>query len=254
MTDDRFQKMAVDYDLMAPIMVPYYSLLQDVMLDYLKIEQAKNPVIVDLGAGSGIFLERVLMRNPGARCVYVDLSQPFMEIARHRLDRFSDNVQFLLADLEDGWSDKLPEKPDYIFSMSAIHHLESHAKQQLYKRCYRLLNSGGWFVNIDEMKTIYQDAYFNGMHFWEDHGREQEKHLKGEFLERYWHWQSHFKKWKARNMNGFNLPKTKGDDIHEPFIIQMAWLREAGFIQVDLYCKIHLWCIIGGKKPKGVRL
>lgn len=254
MSDNRFQQMARDYDTMAPILVPHYGLMQSVMLDYLKLEDADHPVVVDLGAGSGRLLERVLHRNPAARCYYVDMSDAFMAIAKEKLQRYNGQMQYVLSDFENGWIDHLPEKPDYIFSMSAIHHLENHAKQDLYQRCFDFLNPGGWFVNIDEMKTIYLDAYYNSLQYWVRHGEEQGKRLSARYLDLFRKWQDHFKKWKARNIQGFGMPKSKGDDIHESFIVQMAWLRECGFTQVDLFLKIHLWCIIGGKKNQDQRI
>ncbi|MCP4130079.1 MAG: hypothetical protein GY754_03580 [bacterium] len=45
-----------------------------------------------------------------------------------------------------------------------------------------------------------------------------------------------------------NIPKVKGDDIHETAEVQLDYLRNAGFENIDLYVKYHLWCIIGGQK------
>jgi len=39
----------------------------------------------------------------------------------------------------------------------------------------------------------------------------------------------HFEGWKRRNIKHIDQPKTKGDDMHEPFIEQVQWLKEIGF-------------------------
>lgn len=65
----------------------------------------------------------------------------------------------------------------------------------------------------------------------------------------YERWQGHFSRWKARNIEQFDEPKHKGDDLHKPFLTQLTWLQEIGFTGVDLFAKYHLWCLIGGKKP-----
>ena len=44
-------------------------------------------------------------------------------------------------------------------------------------------------------------------------------------------------------------PKQPGDDIHESYVPQMEWLREAGFVNVDLFVKFQLWSAIGGQRP-----
>lgn len=249
MSENRFQRMADTYDHLAPVMVPQYDLMQRLMLDYLQIEKAQSPVIVDLGGGSGRFLERVLNCNPSARCYYVDASESFLRLAQKKLKSYEGAVRYVLADLEDGWVDQVPSGADYIFSMSTIHHLENHEKQRLYERCFDLLNPGGWLVNIDEMKTIYPDAYFNSLHYWSRYCELQASRLQGDDSEIYQGWQREFEKWKDRNIRSFGQRKTRGDDIHASYLVQMAWLREIGFRQVDLFAKIHLWCIIGGKKP-----
>jgi hypothetical protein len=38
------------------------------------------------------------------------------------------------------------------------------------------------------------------------------------------------------------------DDIHESFLEQLEWLKDAGFQEVDVFCKLYLWSMIGGKK------
>lgn len=47
MKDERFQQMARDYYMMAPVMVPCHDLMQSVMLDYLRLEDAEHSVVVD---------------------------------------------------------------------------------------------------------------------------------------------------------------------------------------------------------------
>ena len=46
----------------------------------------------------------------------------------------------------------------------------------------------------------------------------------------------------------FDVPKIKGDDLHESFIEQIEWLNKAGFMNSDVFVKYHLWAIMGGQK------
>lgn len=57
-----------------------------------------------------------------------------------------------------------------------------------------------------------------------------------------------FNNWKKRNVENIDLPKQEGDDNHESFLVQLNWLKEIGFKDTDLFCKLFLWCMIGGKK------
>jgi hypothetical protein len=44
-------------------------------------------------------------------------------------------------------------------------------------------------------------------------------------------------------------PKLPGDDIHDGYIEQLQWLRDSGFVEVDIFVKFQLWAGMGGRKP-----
>jgi ubiquinone/menaquinone biosynthesis C-methylase UbiE len=73
---DRFhsKNMADAYDQMCQLLVPGYTLMQDTLIDILKFKGTKNIVLLDLGAGSGIFIERILKEFPDSICYYLDFS------------------------------------------------------------------------------------------------------------------------------------------------------------------------------------
>ena len=59
---ERFFNMAETYDKMAQELVPQYDFLQDEALKLLNIHPHKESVVIDLGAGSGIFLGKILTK------------------------------------------------------------------------------------------------------------------------------------------------------------------------------------------------
>lgn len=243
----RFLAMADDYDRMAPLLVPMYDWLQQEMLRLLRVEELAGRLL-DLGAGSGRFLERALKRNPALHGVWVDASPAFLAVAQRRLAPMADRMTYLLSTLEDPWEDQLGGPVQAITSMSAIHHLESDDKRALYQRCHAALAPGGWFLNCDEMMTLTREAYLNSLHFWVEHVDAARERLTPAELPAYDRWAAHFARWKSRNIDHAADPKQKGDDLHEPFLTQVDWLREIGFGGADLFVKYHLWCVIGGQK------
>ena len=36
--------------------------------------------------------------------------------------------------------------------------------------------------------------------------------------------------------------------VHESFIVQLEWLKDVGFKETDVFCKLYLGSMIGGKK------
>ncbi len=92
---ERFFTMAETYDKMAPILVPNYFFLQDEVFNICHFQKNDEIVVIDLGAGSGIFLEKVLNIYPNAICYWIDYSLDFLKIAQKRLEKYESRVRFL---------------------------------------------------------------------------------------------------------------------------------------------------------------
>ncbi len=245
---NRFFSMADIYDRMAPVLVPKYSFLQDELINLILAKNKQPDIVVDLGAGSGRLLEKVLNRFPGAIGYWIDFSEDFHRVAQQRLMSYGDRVKFILSPLEGDWEANMGEQADLFISMSAIHHLEPLEKKKLTQKCFDYLNIGGWFFNVDEMKTLTEEAYKNSLDVWVRYVDNIKKDLPKEQMSFYNEWKFHFDNWKKRNVDNFDQPKSKGDDIHDSFIDQLSWLQESGFQHVDLFIKYYLWSVIGGQK------
>ena len=247
---DRFFKMADVYDKLVEYLVPNYNFFHDELIKLFLFKKDDQINIIDLGAGSGILLEKILSCYPNASGYWIDYSDDFLKVAKKRLEKFSIRIEFIKSSLEGDWISKIKKKIHIITSMSAIHHLESKEKIALYKKCYNLLEPLGWFFNIDEMKTLNYDAYVNSLKRWYKHGEEIKEHIPNDKKKYYHSLKMQFDNWKVRNLDNIDVPKTKGDDIHETFTEQINWLNEIGYVNVDLFIKYHLWCLIGGQKDK----
>jgi len=247
---DRFHsmKMADAYDKMCQHLVPGYDFMQEALINILKFEDIKELVLLDLGAGSGIFMEKILNNFPDSKCYYMDYSEDFMNIAKERLKKNNDRVTFIKYDFCGKWESKLKENPNVITSCSAIHHLSNENKKKLYKKCYNTLEENGWLFNIDEMKPINEDAYIKSLYYWIYHVNMKKNQLSEDEMNAFEKWMEQFDNWKKRNVYNINKPKKEGDDIHELFIEQLDWLKEIGFRETDIFSKHFLWCLIGGKK------
>jgi tRNA (cmo5U34)-methyltransferase len=204
---------------------------------------------VDLGAGSGIFLERMLNRFPQCRAVWVDYSTGFQRVAQRRLGHLGHRVKFVCSRLEADWEDELPQPPDVICSMSTIHHLSTADKKRLYQRCFAALKSGGWLYNTDEMAAPTCDAYLNTLHYWVKYVQRKAPAVPAELQDACKVWCDKFEGWKQRNVVNAGQPKLPGDDIHDGYIQQLQWLRDSGFVDVDIFVKFQLWVGLGGRKP-----
>jgi trans-aconitate methyltransferase len=106
--------------------------------------------VVDLGAGPGPYLELFLEHFPSARGTWVDSSLPMQELARERLARFGDQVDYVIADLERP-SEIRFDPADVVVSSRALHHFPAETLRALYGRLFDRIAPGGLFANLDHV-------------------------------------------------------------------------------------------------------
>lgn len=242
------------YDRAAPVIHPYYEVVQDEILKLLPFGAAEPFEVVDLGGGSGRLAERVLERFAGARVTVVDQSVPFLALAERRLARFAPRVAFLECRLQE-WGrsrvapqreDRVSEKLGYvdvIASTSAIHHLEPAEKRALYRACFDALAPRGMFINGDEFRPAEDAAFLALLEEWSAHMRSAlaDGGMPESFAQT-------FEQWHDRNIRRFGEPKKSGDDCLETLDVQTDYLRDIGFRDVECTWAAKLWAVLVGRK------
>jgi tRNA (cmo5U34)-methyltransferase len=170
--------------------------------------------ILDLGTGDGRLLAMLRIDRPQMRGVALDLSELMLEAAR---DRFAgdERIELIRHDL----AEPLPAigRFDAVVSSMAIHHLEHERKHSLYGEIFDLLEPGGLFANFEHVASPTRRlhlAFYAAI---------------GEPLEH-------------------EDPSDRLLDVES----QLAWLREAGFEDVDCYWKWLEMALLIGVKPADV--
>jgi tRNA (cmo5U34)-methyltransferase len=170
--------------------------------------------ILDLGTGDGRMLAMLRIDRPQMRGVALDLSELMLEAAR---DRFAgdERIELVRHDL----AEPLPAigRFDAVVSSMAIHHLEHERKHSLYGEIFDLLEPGGLFANFEHVASPTRRlhlAFYAAI---------------GEPLEH-------------------EDPSDRLLDVES----QLAWLREAGFEDVDCYWKWLEMALLIGVKPADV--
>jgi cyclopropane fatty-acyl-phospholipid synthase-like methyltransferase len=234
-------EFAAGYDAAAEIIHPHYLAIQDQILNLLPLSQTSPALVVDLGGGSGRLMERILDRNPLARGIVIDMSEPFLALAERRLARFGQRATCVLSRLQDDWRSKLPGPASAIVSMSAIHHLEPTEKETVYRRCFDALSPSGVLLNGDEVRPPQDDAYLRELTRWADHMRAA---IHRGAIDPSFHKAP--LGWIDRNVTRFGQPKRSGDDCHETIDAQLAYFLSAGFSTADSPWQRELWAVLRG--------
>jgi len=232
------------FDQAAQFIHPLYLTVQEQVIHQLPFEKEASFLVIDLGAGSGRLVERVLAQFPKSRAVLVDQSEPFLAIAERRLHRFGERALIVQRRLQEDWPAELAEAPQAIVSMSAIHHLDASEKQSLFARCHDALTADGVFINGDEYRPESDADYLATLQWWT--AQKEIAEQRGQIPESF---RPIFEAWYDRNIRRFGEPKKSGDDCHETIASQIGYLRDTGFESVKTVWSEKLWAVLTGRKP-----
>jgi len=218
---EQFDQISKKYDSQRRVLIPCYDDFYGIGVEWLHFNTS-TPKILDLGAGTGIFSQFVLEKYPQADITLLDFSEQMLSVAR---ERFKDikNVSFQVADM---MSFEPQQKYDAVISSLAIHHLTDEDKQKLFKKIHGMLNDGGFFVNAEQVKGTTD--YIHSFYTQRRHHRLDHSELNREAAEASY----------ERN----KLDKCASVSQ------QLAWLKEAGFNEVDCPFKYYIFAVLWGMK------
>ncbi len=157
---EAFDDAAPGYDAWVRQALPTYEELFGVATELVPHDRDAAISVADLGAGSGLFSERLSRAFPNARFDLFDASTEMLTQARRRFATQPDRFALRLLRLEE-FSEV--NKYDAVVSSLAIHHLEHDQKRSLYERVFASLRPDGAFVNVDQVRgePPFGDLYWN---------------------------------------------------------------------------------------------
>ena len=141
---EHFDQWAPSYDAQIRQMVPRYEEFHDTLLALLALRPPSR--FLDLGAGTGYTLRRVLEAFPSATAVGLDVSGEMLDRARQRLDGLADRVELRTSDIAQP---EISGAYDAIVSILAVHHLYPDEKRHLFSRIWEHIEPGGVFLLAD---------------------------------------------------------------------------------------------------------
>ncbi len=218
---EKFSEGAAKYDNQRKHVIPCLEDLYQITAD-LAIVDNLNPKILDLGAGTGLLTSYLYNKYPSGHFTLMDLSDEMLDIARSRFKN-EENFDYIVADyLEQDFNEFF----DIVVSSLSIHHLKHQDKTFLYEKIYEHLNQGGVFLNADQVRGPYpanEEEYYRNWLNKIDMGSlsESEKTIIFDRME-------------------LDNPATLAENFE--------WLKDIGYVDLDVYYKYYNFVVIYGKK------
>lgn len=210
-------------------LLPLIDVQEDLVLKLFERRGRELRAFLDVGAGDGAMTQLMRSAAPGAEAVLVDFSEPMLARAEQRLGPPGSGWLAVRADLATpAWRSALPERRyDAAVSSYAIHHLPSERKRELFAELLDVLEPGAMFVNMD---VVTIRGPLAGL-FDEQMSANAERAAG------------------PRSGHGHGPCDDDEDDRPDPVESQLAWLREAGFAEVELHFKWAEGAVYGAVKP-----
>lgn len=217
-----FNKFAQDYDNQREYIIPDMRQYYDAAVWAMETA-AQKPAILDVGAGTGLLSAFLLEKFPDARLTLMDISENMLDMARLRFAS-RPGTEYVVCDYSRS---ELGGPFDLICSALSIHHLAPGDKQRLFRRIFAALKPGGMFVNADQADG--ETPYFTRR-----------------YLD---YWNGFLQSGPMTTAQHAEILKRRDTlDRNERLSDQLAWLKDAGFADVDVVYKNRTFIVTVAKR------
>ncbi len=216
-----FNSHAAHYEAARNRLIPPFEDFYGTAVDSIRLAGPDVRRVIDLGGGTGMLAAMVREAFPDAGVTLFDGASLMIEKAKEMYG--DERITYVEGDL---YAD-LPAGPwDAVVSALAIHHLTDDGKKHVFEASFESLRPGGIFVNAEHIlgPTAAMDREY-----------------------RHWHE-------KCARHNGINdLEWQQAEDRMladhlSPLAVQLEWMAEAGFGDVNVLFKDRGFAVMFGRK------
>jgi tRNA (cmo5U34)-methyltransferase len=217
-----FDAIASEYDAQRQHVIPGFDVFYGTAV-WAADWPGSRPAILDIGAGTGLLSALLLEKYPNASLTLLDISEEMLRVAKKRFAG-NKNVHYITGDYSIM---SLGGRYDLICSALSIHHLTHEDKQGLYQRIYNALNPGGVFVNADQAAGETPALERKYMQYWDEFV------LNGPLSD---------------DEQVEILRRRATLDRNAKLSVQLKWLLDSGFSDVDVVYRNRTFVVLTGRK------
>ncbi len=218
---------SAEYDVQIRRWIPHYDEMLATVVALVDALPAAEPLVVDLGAGTGALTAAILDGVPRARAILVDIDPAMLDAARARLAPRAERCEFRRT----SFADALPAC-DAVVASLALHHVTELAdKRALYTAIHAALRPRGALLIADATVPNEGDEHDASYRAWAAHmaahgiSADEAAQL--------------FARWAS-------------EDTYQPLARELVLLAEAGFTHADAFWKRGPMTVYGGFRRERV--
>lgn len=218
-----FDSGAAQYDEQRRKVIPHFDDFYKTAMDLIPFHPSDAFSVLDLGAGTGLLTALIMNNFPNANATVLDISEKMLAKAKQRF-KGNNRVRFCAMDYARS---PLPGEFDLIVSAMSIHHLHDSDKRLLFKKIIGALFPDGRFIHAELVKgtTDFTEEIYQQM------------------------WLKHLNTTDLTEDQLSVIFERMSYDRTTHLDIQMKWLHEAGFTDVDCFYKYYNFAVYAGRKP-----
>ncbi len=217
-----FDLSANTYDQSRRQLIPCFDAFYTTVLEVIPFNLDDRFRVLDLGAGTGLLSQLLAQRFPRARIQLMDISAAMLAKAKERLAKAPAEVQFVTGDYTAGLGGEF----EVVVSSLSIHHLADELKARLFYDILAVLTRGGLFINADQVLGATPE-------------------IDRRYRETWLH------KVRASGIAPTELTaamERMKEDRMATLANQLAWLRQAGFGEVNCWYQNFSFAVFSGIK------
>jgi tRNA (cmo5U34)-methyltransferase len=145
------EAVASVFDDMLTRSVPFYKEVQDLIIEFIKLNAKNGSKVLDLGCSTAGFLLNLNQKVKNLELFGIDNSKPMIEQATKKANAYGANLNLILGDINEinlsGF--------DFVVSNYTLQFIRPINRPKLVKKIYNLLNDKSFFIFSE--KVVFED-------------------------------------------------------------------------------------------------